>query len=124
MNFSTFGANAVLDGTAVPATLYVKLHIGNPGSAGTANAAAETARKAFTRIAAAAGLTTNAAIVEWLNAAADEDITHVSAWSTVGPAGGNCWFVGPATNGPVVVLAGNTIQIDIGELVMEAGIWT
>ena len=55
--FSTFGANSVLDGTGIPATLYLKAHLGNPGAAGTANAAAETTRKAFTRSAASAGAT-------------------------------------------------------------------
>ena len=51
-NWSTYGANAILDGTAMPATLYAKLHIGNPGAAGTSNPAAETSRKSFTRVAA------------------------------------------------------------------------
>jgi hypothetical protein len=120
---STYGADAVLDGTPIPATLYVKLHIGNPSAAGTANPAAETTRKSFTRNAAGGDAhTENVALIEWLNAPADEDITHITAWDAV--SGGNCWLVGAATNAPIQVLAGNTIQIDIGDLDITATKWT
>jgi hypothetical protein len=40
--FATYGANAVLDGTAIPATLYFKLHVGNPSAAGTSPLATPT----------------------------------------------------------------------------------
>jgi len=120
---STYGADAVLDGTAIPATLYVKVHIGNPGAAGTSNAAAETTRKAFTRNASGGDAhTENVALVEWLNAAADEDLTHLTAWDAV--SGGNCWLVGAISNAPINVLAGNTIQIDIGDLDITASVWS
>ena len=43
--FTTYGANAILDGTPVPATLYAKLHVGDPGVNATANPATESSLK-------------------------------------------------------------------------------
>lgn len=122
MNFSTYGANAFLAGTAMPATLWVQAHIGNPSAAGTANVAGETARKSFTRAVPSAGATSNAAIIEWLNATANEDWTHLTLWDA--SSAGNCWAVGLAPNGPVTVAVGNTVQIDIGDLDMAVPIWS
>lgn len=124
MHLSTYGATAFLNSVALPATLYMKLHVGNPSASGAANPAAETARKAYTRGVAVAGIALNDSLLEWLNAAADEDITHITAWDTVGPAGGNCWFIGQPTNLPINVLTGQTISVDIGLLVHQMTIWS
>lgn len=121
-NLTTYAANELLDGTPIPATLYAQLHVGDPTPAGTADVAAETARKAFTRTAATGGAAANAALIEWVNATADEDISHVTAWDAA--SGGNPWIVAAVTGGPVSVEAGNTIQIDAGEFALTATIWT
>lgn len=121
MNLSTYGANAVLDGTAMPATLYAKIHVGDPGAAGTANAAVETTRKAFTRSAAAAGATANAAIIQWTNIAGSETATHITLWDAA--SGGNCWWVGALTN-PVGYVVTDTFEIAAGDLDLAMTIWT
>lgn len=119
--FSTFGANSVLDGTGIPATLYLKAHLGNPGAAGTANAATETTRKAFTRSAASAGATSNPALLQWTNAAATENWTHWTAWDA--STGGNCWMVGDLS-ATVNVAATDTVEIAVGDLDLAVTIWT
>lgn len=67
-----------------PATTAVKLHTGDPGSAGTANASAETTRKALTWSAASAGskaITTT--LPQWATwTAGSETITHISVWDS------------------------------------------
>lgn len=85
-------ANAILDALCrsvawtEPAAFYVKLHLGDPGSAGTANPAAETDRVLATMSAASGGAITNSADLDWTAVAATEVITHVSFWdaSTAG----------------------------------------
>lgn len=64
-----------------PAAFYVKLHTGDPGSAGTSNAATETTRVQASFAAASAGAITTDADLAWTNVAATETITHVSYWS-------------------------------------------
>lgn len=64
------------------AAFYVKLHLGDPGAAGTNNAATETTRQAATfGVAADAGAITNTAQVQWTALAATETISHVSFWT-------------------------------------------
>ena len=89
---STAVANAILDAYCrsvawtEPAAFFVKLHLGDPGAAGTGNPAAETTRQAVTFSAASGGAITNSAVVTWTNVAATETVTHVSFWdaSTAG----------------------------------------
>lgn len=82
-------ANALLDAFcrsvaySDPASFNVKLHIGDPGSAGTANAAGETTRKAVTFSAAASGAITNSASIDWTSVSTTETISHISFWSDV-----------------------------------------
>jgi len=66
-----------------PASVHVKLHTGDPGSAGTANASSVTTRMALTWSAASAGsksITTT--LPSWTNWAGTngEVVTHVSVW--------------------------------------------
>lgn len=67
-----------------PATTAVKLHTGDPGSAGTANASAETTRKALTWSAASSGSKAIAATLpSWTSwSAGAETITHISVWDS------------------------------------------
>jgi hypothetical protein len=65
------------------ATPFVKLHTGDPGSAGTANAAAgSTTRVAVTQSAASGGsITISGTNPVWTNGGTSETLTHVSIWS-------------------------------------------
>lgn len=79
---STAGANALLDAFVQNVAIYVKLHTGDPGAAGTSNAATETTRQVVASWAAASsGSVATDADVVWTNLAATESITHVSFWS-------------------------------------------
>lgn len=68
-------------------TPFLKIHTGDPGSAGTSNASTETTRKALTFGAPSAGSTV-ASAVSWTSwsATSPETITHYSIWdaSTAG----------------------------------------
>jgi hypothetical protein len=72
---------------------YIKLHLGDPGIAGTANPSLTTLRKQVTWADASPTLGTikNSVAVTWSDAEISntEDHTHFSLWSTVGPSGGN-----------------------------------
>jgi len=122
MNLTVFGANALWDGTSIPATLYVKLHLGDPTDAGTANPATETTRKSFTRVAAAAGATSNVLVTEWLSYSVAENLTHVSIWDA--SSGGNCWFVDEIEDAPLLTVIGQAVEIAAGQLDMAFTTWT
>lgn len=76
----------MLGGTAfsAPATTAVKLHVGDPGSAGTSNASAETTRKALTWSAASSGSKAiTSTLPSWTSwSAGSETLTHVSVWDS------------------------------------------
>ena len=113
-------ANAVLDAlcrsvTFDPTAFYLKLHLGDPGSAGTTSPAAHTTRIAPTFSPAASGAITNSAAVTWTSMTAAETISHWSAWDTVGPAGGTFLFSDNFTT-PRLVAIGDTFEIPIGDL--------
>ena len=92
---------------------WVKLHLGDPGSAGTSNAAAETTRKQVTCSAAASRAITNSAAVEWLNVSTSETYTHISLWSA--STGGT--FLGrDDLSSQAAVTAGDTFRIPAGDL--------
>lgn len=82
--------NALLRATnwTAPATVYVKLHTADPGSAGaTAAAAGSTTRVAITHAAPSAGSSTiNGTNPSWTNGGTSETLTHISYWdaSTAG----------------------------------------
>lgn len=112
--FTEYGANAVADGTAVPQTLYVKLHIGDPGVTGIANPAAETTRSALTfEDGGVDGDRVNDAAVNWTSVVANETATHISLWDAA--TLGNPWLVGPLE--PVLGLsAGGNASIGQGKI--------
>jgi hypothetical protein len=95
--------------------VWIQLHIGDPGAAGTANVAIEADRMQLTGSPAwtvSGGLMTNAADVEWEAVAAGEDYTHFSAWTLA--SGGACGFTGTITALPVT--AGDNFRIPAGAL--------
>jgi hypothetical protein len=80
-------ANSILDALcrnvawSQPAGFFVKLHTGDPGASGTANAAGNTTRIAATCSAASGGSITNSADVAWTNVSTAETYSFVSFWS-------------------------------------------
>jgi len=79
-------ANAILNAYArnvayvQPAAFWVKLHLADPGAAGTTSPAANTTRQAATFSAAAAGAVTSSADINWTNVPNTETYSHVSFW--------------------------------------------
>ena len=94
--------------------LWCKLHIGDPGAAGTTNPATETDRQSVSFGAAAAGAIANDTAFEWVSIAGSQDATEFSLWDTVGPAGGT--FVGSGTVTANAYTAGDTYTVPIGDL--------
>ncbi|MES9522461.1 phage tail fiber protein [Streptomyces capoamus] len=113
VGFSTAAANTALDnqGTAYP---WIKLHVGDPGGAGTANAAVETTRKQATWGSASSASKATTADLVWANVAGSERYTHFSLWtaSTAGTFGGSGTVTANA------VTAGDTFTIPSGSLTL------
>ncbi len=105
------GAGTALDATRAAYT-WIKLHVGDPGSAGTANAATETTRKQATWGTVTSGAFSNTAALDWTSVAGSEDYTHWTCWtaSTAGTFG----FSGTLTANPVTT--GDNFSIAIGDL--------
>lgn len=114
MTISNFLENELLDtldgaGSAYSASAtYLKLHTGDPGEAGTNNAATETTRKAVSFNAASSGSKTSTGTVEWTLVAATETYSHWSLWDA--STGGNCLWYG-ALSANASVTAGDTFEI-------------
>lgn len=68
-----------------PSNVYVKLHTGDPGSAGTANASANTTRVVLAWAAASAGSKAiQATLPSWAAwASGTETISHISIWDNI-----------------------------------------
>lgn len=109
--WSATAGNAALT-TLVATYPWIKLHIGAPGSAGTANPAVETDRVQATWGTASAGAVSNTAAVTFAAVAAAEDFSHFSAWtaSTAGTFG----FSGTITANAMMV--GDDFTIPVGDL--------
>jgi len=88
--------------------VYLKLHTGDPGEAGTSNAATEATRKAVTFSAASSGSMTSSATVEWTNVSTTETYSHWSLWDA--STSGNCLWSGALAT-TAAVTAGDTFQI-------------
>lgn len=97
MSLSNYLEDVLLDHIRTTYTIYVRLHTGDPGEAGTANASGETDRKLVTFNAASGGAMTSSNEPEWTNwktAHAGETITHFSLWTA--STAGNCLGYGAA----------------------------
>lgn len=117
--FSDLVANSWLDAVArntsyAEAAVWVKLHLGDPGSAGTSNPAAETTRQQATFGSAASGRAiSNTVAVEWTNVSTTETYTWISLWDA--STAGN--FLGrDDLSSSAAVTAGDTFRIPIGDL--------
>lgn len=120
MSISNYLENAYLDTlrnqSLAVAAVYVKLHTGDPGEAGTSNAATETTRKLISFSAASGGSMSSSATVEWTNVAATETYTHFSLWDSL--TTGNCLWSG-ALGSSAAVTAGDTFQITALSLTLD-----
>ncbi len=92
--------------------VYVKLHTGEPGAAGTSNAATETTRKLAAFNVASGGSIASSAQVQWTNIAGSQDATHFSAWDDV--SAGSFLFSGAITANAYT--AGDTFTCPAGSL--------
>lgn len=111
VGLSAAGANAGLD-AILAAFPWVKLHTGDPGAAGTTNAATETTRKQATWAASSSGASSNTGALTWTAISGSQDPTHFSAWSA--STAGTFGFSGTTTADPYV--AGNDFTVAIGDL--------
>ena len=116
-------ANDILDGlcrndsmTTLPvAAVWLKLHTGDPGSAGTSNAAGNTTRKQVTfGSASSGGAISNTADITWSTGevTTSEDYSHYSAWTA--STAGTFLFSGVITANAVT--AGDQFTIPTGDL--------
>lgn len=107
-------ANKVLDhlrgGTAwtQPSALYVKVHLGDPGSAGTANASAVTTRSQATFSAASSGAIALTGTNPSWSMTATETVTHVSVWDA-STSGNFLWSA--ALSASKAVVNGDTLTL-------------
>jgi hypothetical protein len=114
---SQYLANELFDavcnnGSFAVAQVYIKLHLGDPGAAGTSNAAGETDRTAVSFSAAASGVITSDAPTQWVSVSNSEDYSHYSAWDHV--SAGNFLWSGLLT--AAAVTAGDTFTIAAGDI--------
>ena len=114
---SAYLCNSWLDALAnntsyAVAQVYIKLHTGDPGAAGTANAATETTRKSASFGVAVAGAINSDADISWTNIAGSQDASHFTAWDNI--SAGNFLFSGNITANPYT--AGDTYTISSGNL--------
>lgn len=114
MSISNYAELKILDHTTgraawtVPAAVYLKLHTGDAGEDGTANAATNTSRQAVTFSAASSGSIVSNATVSWTNVSTTETYSHWSLWDN--STAGNCLWSG-ALSSSAAVTAGDTFQI-------------
>jgi hypothetical protein len=120
MSISNYAEDKLLDAlrnvSFSVANTYVKLHLGDPGEDGTANAAAETTREAASWSAASGGSIATSATIEWTNVSTTEIYTHWSLWDD--PTAGNCLWTG-SLGASASMTAGDTFQITALTLTLD-----
>lgn len=114
-------ANALRGGGAgvtftAPAAIYVQLHDGAPGEAGTGNVSGETTRVAITFGAAAGGVITSTNAPEWEDwDAGSETLTHITLWDA--STSGNCLAWGALAT-PRAVANDDTFRLPTGNVTL------
>jgi len=114
MSISNYAELKILEHTTgktswtMPATVYVKLHLGDPGEAATSNAAVEDTRKSAAWATAASGAIATSATLEWTSVSTTETYSHWSMWDNL--TAGNALWTG-ALSTSAAVTAGDTFQI-------------
>ncbi len=94
--------------TFTAGVLYVALHTGDPGSAGTANASAVTTRVSPTFSAASAGSMAMTSMASTWSMTATETISHISFWDA-STSGNFMWSV--ALTASKSVINGDTLSM-------------
>lgn len=100
-----------------PAAIYLQLHIGDPGSDGTANVSATTTRKLAAWSAASNGQITMTSDLTWVSAAR-ESITHISGWDA--STSGHCLFTDELDQAKNCYL-GDTFELPVATLQIAPG---
>lgn len=106
-------ANTDLD--AFLATVFVQLHTGHPGAAGTSNIATNATRQGATMASASGGSKANSADVVWSNVSTTETYLFFTVWDA--SSAGNFLVSGAVTGGAVT--AGNDFKIPSGSLTVS-----
>lgn len=120
--FAEATRNAMLDafasGTdyAGNASVYIKLHTGDPGSAGTNNAAANTTRQLAAWAAASGGSKATNADLEWTSVPNTETYSHISMWTA---SSGGTFLGSDDLSSTAAMTAGQTFRIPSGSLVLS-----
>lgn len=110
--FGPSGAGTALD-ALVAAYQWVKLHVGDPGAAGTANPASETTRKQTAWNATGSdGVVETSGAISWTNISGSEDSTAFTVWTA--SSAGNFGFSGAVTANSYV--AGDTLSVAAGAI--------
>lgn len=112
VGIASTAADALLNlyrGTSItaPAGIYIKLHTGDPGAAGTANASAVTTRNQATFNAPSSNAITLSALATYAMTTT-ETITHVSFWDA--STSGN-YLRSAVLTASVAVVNGSTLQV-------------
>lgn len=120
-HLTTYGANAILSGIAMPTTLYLAGHLGDPGVDADTSPAGETRRVSFGLDAPAGGATANGTEATLALATDSETWTHVSLWDA--SSGGNPWWV-LELEAPVLISSGQTIRLAAAALSLSLTLWS
>ncbi|HMG44647.1 MAG TPA: hypothetical protein VK611_25160 [Acidimicrobiales bacterium] len=122
LGFSQSIADSILNGFGnaanwtAPTAVWIQLHDGDPGSAGTANIADNTTRTQASFGSPATNAATrrilNDTDITWVDVAAAEDYTHWSAWTLV-TAG---TFLGDGLMTANALLVGDDFVIPAGDI--------
>lgn len=107
-------ADAAMD-AEVTGTVYIQLHVGDPGAAGTSNPAANTTREAVTFASAASGSKASNLLATWTSVSTTETYTDFSLWTA--SSGGTFLWSGTVSNGAVT--AGDTFSAASGGLTLS-----
>jgi hypothetical protein len=92
-------------------TLYVQLHTGDPGSAGSANVSSVTTRPAVNFAAASGGsMSATSTLPSWTSWAGTngEVVTHISVW---GASSGGTFYYSVVLTLPKTVNTGDTLNL-------------
>lgn len=105
------GANAALD-NAISGTVWVQLHTGHPGAAGTTSIATNSTRKSCTFAAAAGGVKATNSDLLWSSVPATETYAYFTLWSA--STGGTFLWSGSISGGGVTL--GQDFDVASGQL--------
>lgn len=91
-------------------TLFVQLHTGDPGSAGTSNVSSTTTRQAVNFSAAASGSQSITGTTQWTNWAGTngEVVTHISVW---GASSAGTFYYSAALSASKTLNTGDTLTL-------------